>query len=66
MDSLSEVPESEGGVLACSDHESVRGVSGAVGELIIVTRQLLDTLTSAGVPDRGQSVPASSDDLVTS
>ena len=44
----------------------MRGVSGAVGELIIVTRQLLDTLTSAGVPDRGQSVPASSDDLVTS
>ena len=34
-------------------------VRGTVGQFIIMTAQLLDTLTGAGVPDGGQSVPAS-------
>ena len=60
---FSEVPQSEGRVLAGGHHEPLAWVGGAVGQLIVMARQLLDTLTRGRVPDGGQPVPAPRDHL---
>ena len=60
---LSEIPESEGRIFGGCHNQSGRGMSGRMGQLLVVARQLMQHLSSLSVPQDSHSVPTGSHSL---